>query len=82
VSNLSNKFETEEIREDFGNVIDYRCNTKKSRRATVILKMPKEESENQSDAKSHPPCDEKERDAFDVFELLQYRHPFRYFFRR
>lgn len=82
MSDLSNKFETEEVREDFGNVIDHRCNTKKSRRATVILKMPEEESENQSDTKSHPPCDEEERGAFDVFELLQYRHPLRYFFCR
>jgi len=82
VSNLSNKFETEEVREDFGNVIDHRRNAEKGRRAAVILKMPEEESENQSDAKSHPPRDEEKRDAFDVFELLQYCHPFRYFFRR
>lgn len=41
VPDLSNKFETEEIREDLGNVIDHRRNAEEGRRTTVILKMPK-----------------------------------------
>lgn len=59
VSDLSDQFKTEEIREDLGNVIDHGRDAEKRRRAAVILQMPEQESEDQSDAKSHPPRDEE-----------------------
>lgn len=44
--------------------------------------MPKEEGKNQPDTESHEPRDEKEGCALEVFELLQYGHPFRDLSRR
>lgn len=64
VSDLPNKLETEEIREDLGNMIDHRRNAEERRRATVILEMPEQESEDQSDTKSHEPRDEEKWRAF------------------
>jgi len=82
VSYLPDKLETEEVREDLGDVIDHGRYAEQGRRTAVILKMPEEEGKDQSDAESHEPRNEEKRGALEVFELLQHRYPFRYFFHR
>jgi len=82
VSYLPDKLETEKVRKDLGYVIDDGCYAEQGRRTAVILKVPEEEGEDQPDAESHEPRDEEKRGALEVFELLQHRYPFRYFFHR
>lgn len=53
--NLSDELETEEIGEDLWDVVDDRSDAEESRRASQILQVPKEESEDQADAESHKP---------------------------
>lgn len=76
MTDLCNQFETEEISEDLGNVIYHGGNAEESGRTAVILKMPEEKSEDESDTEAHPPGDEKEGTTLEIFKLLQDRHPF------
>lgn len=77
VTDLTDQFKAEEVSEYLGNVVDHRGDTEQSRRATVILKVPKKEGENQPDTETHEPRDEEEWRAFEILELLQHGHPFR-----
>lgn len=77
VTDLTDQFKAEEVSEYLGNVVDHRSDTEQSRRATVILKVPKKEGENQPDTETHEPRDEEEWRAFEILELLQHGHPFR-----
>lgn len=79
MSHLSNKPETEEIGENFRNVINDRRNTKQSWGSPIILQMPEEEGKDQSNTETHEPCNEKKRCTLQVLELLKNRQPFWYF---
>lgn len=57
-------------------MIDDGGNAEEGRCATVILKMPEEESEDQADAEAHKPSYEEERSTLQVLELFQHGHPF------
>ena len=55
MTHLANEPEAEEVCENFRDVVNNRSNSKKSWRASVILKMPKKESENEPYSKTHEP---------------------------
>lgn len=58
-------------------MVDDRGDAEQSRCPAVILKVPEEEGEDQSDTEAHEPGDEQEGSAFQILELLQHGHPFR-----
>ena len=79
MTNLCYQSVAEEVSKDLGHVVDDRSNSKQSGRAAVILQMPEQESEDQSDAKAHEPSDEQEGHALWILKLSQHSPPFRSF---
>lgn len=79
MAHLPNESEAEEISENFRDVINDGSNAEKCWWTSIILKMPKEKSENKSNAKTHEPSNEKKWCAFNILELFYHSHPFGYF---
>lgn len=77
MADLTDQFETEEVGEYLGNMVDDGGDAEESRCSAVILKVPEEEGEDQADTEAHEPGDEQKGSAFEILELLQHGHPFR-----
>lgn len=76
MTHLTDQLKTEKVGKYLWYVIDDGGNAEEGRCATVILKMPEEESEDQADAEAHKPSYEEERSTLQVLELFQHGHPF------
>ena len=71
MSILRNNLEAVEVCTHFRNMVDHRCNTKQCRVATIVLEMPEEEGEDETNTDTHDPGDQHEHQQADVGEGLE-----------
>lgn len=74
---LSDELETEEVGEDLWDVVDDRGDAEECWRASQVLQVPEEESEDQANAESHKPGHVEEGAISKIGESAKDWQPFR-----